>query len=45
MIEMNGEIHTMAEWCDILNVTKKKIEYHTSRGVSGEDLYRKLNGG
>lgn len=45
LIEMNGEIHTMAEWCDILNVTKKKIEYYTSRGVSGEDLYKKLNGG
>ena len=44
IIEMNGEIHTLSEWSEILNVTKKKIEYHLSKGRSGNELYLILVG-
>lgn len=44
IIEMNGESHTLSEWCEILNVTKKKIEYHLGKGRSGNELYSILVG-
>ena len=44
IIEMNGESHTLAEWCEILNVTKKKIEYHLGKGRTGNELYSILVG-
>ena len=42
VIEMNGKHHTIAEWCDILNVSKKKIEYHLGKGKRGFELYSTL---
>lgn len=44
VIEMNGESHTVAEWCEKLNVTKKKIDYHISKGKKGSELYSILVG-
>lgn len=43
--EMNGESHTIAEWIEILNITKKKMDYLLSKGYKGDELYEKITGG
>lgn len=44
-ISMNGEEHTISEWCRILGVTAKKFNYHRGKGYTGDELYKKLIGG
>lgn len=44
-LEMNGEIHTFAEWIDILGITKRKLYYHYDKGLRGNELYKKLKRG
>ena len=44
-VEMNGEEHTISEWCRILDVTAKKINYYRDKGYAGDKLYNKLTGG
>lgn len=39
-IEINGEIHTMAEWARLKGIPYKRLSDRVYRGIRGEDLFR-----
>lgn len=42
VIELHGKKHTQREWADILSVSVDKIRYYRAKGLTGDELYKKL---
>ena len=40
--EFNGEIHTLGEWSEILNININTLQYRYHRGDRGDRLFRKV---
>jgi len=40
-IEINGEIHTLDEWCSIIGIHKTTFYRRIKKGLSGEELKSK----